>query len=162
MYFFRLMLSMGFGFRQRPGGLVAIAVVVGVIQAAFWWFSPWAARAYADAVGLPMRDYGAGIPEMPALIPICLVAVAAIMEGLLAWRRSARWMPAVAGGVGALLVAICAPFQDALVYGKHLAPTTSIVATGVAAGLLGLLGGFLGRRFGAMLRLLHVQEAVAK
>ena len=146
------------GQHGRPGGALLIAAGLGVIQAVFWWFSPWAAHAYADAVGLPVRDYVNGVPEMPSLMPMCLVAVALIIESLLAWGRSARWTPAVVGAVGALIVAACAPFQSALLYGKHVSSTMSIVATSVAGAVLGLLAGFLGWRFGRMLRLLSPAE----
>jgi hypothetical protein len=125
-----------------------------VIQAVFWWFSPWAARAYADAVGLPVRDYVSGVPEMPSLMPMCLVAVAAIMEGLLVWQRQARWMPMLAAGIGSLIISACAPLQRAWVYDGWIPGFGQLVATSVAGAVLGLLAGFLGWRFGGMLRLL--------
>ncbi|WAL69324.1 hypothetical protein ORV05_16625 [Amycolatopsis cynarae] len=150
------------GFLGRPGGALVTAFGLAVIQAVFWWFSPWAARAYAGAVGLPVRDYVREIPEMPSLMPMCLLVVAAVVEGLLWWVRSRppamRWAAVLAGGAGALIVAVCAPFQSAWVTGRHLPEATPVLATAVAGAVLGLLAGFLGHRFGRMLRLLSPAE----
>jgi hypothetical protein len=153
-----LLVLMGAGFLRRPGGALAVAVVLAVIQAAFWWFSPWAARAYADLVGLPVRDYVSGVPEMPSLMPMCLVGVSVLLELLLhaALRRgrSAGRISLLAGGIGGLLVAACTPVQNIWVYSSHLPGATTMIATSVAGAALGVLGGFLGWRFGRMLQLL--------
>ncbi|WP_158887669.1 hypothetical protein [Amycolatopsis anabasis] len=154
-----LLVLLAAGLRARPGGALIAAAMLAVLQAVFWWFSPWAAHVYADAVGLPVRDYILGIPEMPSLFPMCLVPVAAVVE-LLLWnarRRGAppRWTPVLAGGIGGLLVAACAPVQSSWIYPmSHFPDAATMIATSVAGALLGLLAGFLGWRFGRMLRLL--------
>src|SRR5262249_2927148 len=65
---------------RRRGGALGVALVVAALQAVFWWFSPWASRVYADAVGLPLRDYVNGVAQLPMMIPMGLVVVAAVME----------------------------------------------------------------------------------
>jgi hypothetical protein len=51
-----LLLIIGAGILRRSGAAIAIAAVLGTMQAFLWWFSPWAAHAYATASGLPLRD----------------------------------------------------------------------------------------------------------
>ncbi|CAM3555255.1 hypothetical protein KIPE111705_14010 [Kibdelosporangium persicum] len=141
-----LILLMGAGAVGRRGGALAVAAVVAVLQAVFWWFSPWAAEVYADATGLPVRDYVDGVPALPSMIPMCLLIVAVAVELL-------RKLPAaVAGAVGGLIVTVCAPLQTSLVYGASLPDTTPYVFTVLLGTVFGALAGLLGRRFGQMLR----------
>jgi hypothetical protein len=159
-----LLVLIGAGFRGRSGGAVSVAASLAVIQALFWWFSPWAARAYAGLVGLPLRDYATTTPVMPALMPMCLIAVAALVEVLL-WAGRRRSLPTgavalVSGGVAGLLIALCAPVQNAWVNSLPLVDTGTIVCTGVAGAVLGVAAGFLGHRFGGALRLLAPAKEV--
>ena len=142
----------------RPGGALAVAVVVAAVQAVFWWFDPWAARAYADAVGLPVRDYTSGIPVVPSFLPMSLVLVALVVEA--ARRLSVNRAAAVlAGAVGAALVAVGTPIQNAWVLGLRFPPLAPVLATTVVAAVFGLLAGFLGWRLGVMLRVLDAQRS---
>lgn len=127
-------------------GVLATAGAVLALQLVFWWFAPWAARAYADAVGLAVRDYTDGIPVTPALVPFCLVPVALLMA-------AAHRAPLVAGGLAGLVITGCAPPQRMWLYDAPGPDPVVLVATCVAGTVLGLLGGYLGARFGAMLRL---------
>ncbi|ALG07867.1 hypothetical protein [Kibdelosporangium phytohabitans] len=141
-----LLLTMAAGVITRRGGALAVAVAVGLIQAVFWWFSPWAARVYADAVGLPVRDYIDGVPSLPALIPMSLIIVAAAIELL-------RKVPAaITGAVGGLIITLTVPLQNAWVYGGSMPPTDAYLATAAVGAIVGALAGMLGRRFGQMLR----------
>ncbi|WP_326567876.1 hypothetical protein VSH64_39650 [Amycolatopsis rhabdoformis] len=153
-----LLVFTGAGFLRRPGGAVATAAILAVIQGVFWWFSPWAARWYADLVGLPVRDYVSGVPDMPALMPMALLPVAALVEGYLLIARRRGWQPGrvsvLAGGLAGLLVGATLPLQRGWVYSGHVGDFGSVIATGLVAGVLGLAGGFAGWRFGGMLRLL--------
>jgi len=133
---------------DRRGGALAVGVTVAVLQAVFWWFSPWAAEVYADATGLPLRDYTDGIPAVPNMVPMCLIAVAVAVELL---RRLPVW---VSGAVGAALIAACAPLQRLLTYGAPFHVNGRYLATIVVAAAFGALAALLGRRFGHMLRLL--------
>jgi hypothetical protein len=161
-FFAVLLVLMGAAFLRRPGGAVAVAAILAAIQGLFWWFSPWAARAYADLVGLPVRDYVAGVPVMPALMPICLVLVAALIEPLLRvglrTGGSGGRISLPAGGIAGLLVAVCQPLQRAWVYSTAAPAASTVIATGVAGAAFGVLAGFLGWRFGGMLRLLIPAE----
>jgi hypothetical protein len=136
---------------SRRGGALAVAVVVAVIQGVFWWFSPWAAEVYANAIGLPLRDYADGIPALPNMIPMCLIIVAVAVELL------HKLPAAVVGAVGGMIVTLCAPLQNVLVYGSDLPRTSSYVTTVIVGTIFGALAGLLGRRFGQMLR--HLKPA---
>lgn len=154
-----LLVAVGASFLGRPGGAVGTAALVAVVQGVFWWFSPWAAKAYADLVDLPLRDAISGVPEMPSLTPLALLPVAALMElGYLAGRRRgwrASRVSAVVGGIAGALLGLSLPVQRTLLYtGAHLPPSWWLATTAVVSGLFGLLGGFAGWRFGGMLRLL--------
>ncbi|MFE4459473.1 hypothetical protein ACFROC_19125 [Nocardia tengchongensis] len=169
-----LMLIAGAGFTRW--GATVTAVFGSATQAAFWWFAPWAARAYADFVDLPMREHIRGIPSTPALIPFILIPVGIVIDLLV--RRSgsggtARWLPALAGAVGGAIIAGANPVQGVLIYearfhlsalfhNAHFGTASVIIATTIAAALFGALAGFLGWRFGEMLRLTAPsQEAIA-
>ncbi|ONF67024.1 hypothetical protein [Amycolatopsis keratiniphila] len=151
-----LLVSAGAGFWGRPGGAVRVAAALAVIQAITWWFSPWAAEAYASAVGLPMRDYIDGVPAMPSMMPMALLPIAAVLEAvyLLSRRWPAGRVSVPAGVIGGLLVGASMPIQNAIVYGSDQMPWAVVFATGAAGAVVGLLGGFAGWRFGGMLRLL--------
>jgi hypothetical protein len=153
-----LLLNVGAGFLRRPGGALAVAAGAAALQGVFWWFSLWAAHAYADLVGLPLRDKVSGVPQLPSLIPMVLVPVAVLLEVLYLVARRQNWSPGrvsvLAGGFGALVVGIVQPLQRSWLFPIPAPPMTYLLVTGVVAGLLGLLGGFAGWRFGGMLRLL--------
>ncbi|WP_405136178.1 hypothetical protein [Nocardia sp. NBC_01388] len=138
----------------RKGGATITALVAAAMQGVFWWFAPWAARAYADFVELPMREHIRGIPATPALIPLCLIPVGIVVDLVL--RRSGhtvRLLPALAGAIGGAIVALCAPWQNILIYGGSLPVTATIIGTTVFGAIFGGLAGFLGWRFGDMLHL---------
>lgn len=141
-----LILMMGAGALTRRGGALAVALVVAALQGVFWWFSPWAARVYADATGLPVRDYVDGVPALPSMIPMSLLIVAVAVELL-------RKLPAVvSGAVAGLIISACGPLQDMLVYDASLPRTSTYIITVVIGTVFGALAGMLGKRFGQMLR----------
>jgi hypothetical protein len=133
----------------RPGIAVGTAAALLAMQGILWVFTPWAAVTYADAVGLPLRDGMGGEPPLiPSGIPLAGIVAAAAIE--LLFKRGG---PAVAGGVAGLIIGSTFVVQrDVLGYAP---PVTAVelIATTIAGGLLGVLGGFLGARFGATLRL---------
>ncbi|HEX8867114.1 MAG TPA: hypothetical protein VF821_15760 [Lentzea sp.] len=133
---------------NRRGGTLAVGVGVAVLQAVFWWFSPWAAEAYASATGLPLRDYTDGIPGMPNMIPMCLILVAVVVELM---HKLPVWIP---GAVGGAMIAACAPLQRVITYGAPFHANGRYFATIVLAAAFGALAALLGRRFGHMLRTL--------
>lgn len=139
---------------NRPGGAIGVAAVVVATQAVMWWFAPWAAETYAGAIGLPMRDYLEGVPRLPAMIPMTLIVAGGLVEIA---RRWPGWLTGAACGV---VLGLCVPLQRAWLYDTGM--ESSGVLIGAAAGLVfGALAGFLGARFGEMLRQLAPKEAVS-
>jgi hypothetical protein len=159
IFFSSLLLIIGAGILRRPGAAIAIAVVLGVLQAFLWWFSPWAAVTYAASVGLPLRD---GLtpqpPDLPSAMPMFLILAAVGVE-ILFWLIRSRGLDArkvllLIGALAGLIVAVTLPLQQTLVD-----PTASfgIAAIGIVAAVglvFGVLAGFLGGRFIPMLRAL--------
>ncbi len=145
-FFSVMILFMGAYVLNRRGGALAVGVGVAALQAVFWWFSPWATEVYADATGLPLRDYADGIPGLPNMIPMSLVLVAVAVELL---RTLPAWVP---GAVGGVIITALAPVQRILVQGGNFPNAERYVATVIAGAVLGALAGMLGRRFGQMLR----------
>ncbi|WP_188316612.1 hypothetical protein [Solihabitans fulvus] len=141
---------------RRPGATLVIGAVLGALQGILWLFSPWAASAYAVAVGLPLRDNVRSLPAFPSRIPLFLLVGAVAVE-LVLWlarRRgwSPRWVLPVAGGAAGVLLAGLTPVQAQLMVGFSGTALRVFVATTVAGGAFGALAGFLGWRFGIMTR----------
>ena len=136
-----------------PGGAVAVAAAVAVWQGFSWWFSPWAARRYADQVGLPVRDYVDGVPEMPALLPLVLLPVAVVVEGVWwALRSDVERAGVAAGAVAGLLIAAAAPVQDALLDQGPLPGLGEYLVTVLVGGVAGVVAGVTAVRLGGLLR----------
>ncbi|MGI5499921.1 hypothetical protein [Lentzea sp. CA-135723] len=145
-FFSVMILFMGAYVLNRRGGAIAVGVVVAVLQAVFWWFSPWATELYADATGLPLRDYVDGVPGLPNMIPMSLLLVAVAVELL---RGLPAWIVGVVGGV---IITALSPVQRMITYGAGFPAAERYIATVVAGAVFGALAGMLGRRFGHMLR----------
>jgi hypothetical protein len=143
------------------GGAIAIAATLGALQAFLWWFSPWAALAYANHVGLPLRGGNVDTtPYLPSLIPMFLGLAAVVVEAavwLAHWRRIpfGRLMLPV-GAVSGLIVGVSTIWQLNLTSGgmgggEGGASSEELLLALFGVGL-GLLAGYLGTRFGTMLR----------
>jgi hypothetical protein len=135
------------------GSAVRIAVVLGVLQAALWWFAPWATRAYADSVGLPLRDGLADkAPEFPVAIPMFLLVAAVAVEFLFERGRAGqlgdRKLVVLSGLITGLVVGAGLGLQMSLFAGD----SDEIVALSVLGLLLGPLAAYLGTRFAVLLR----------
>jgi len=159
IFFSSLLLIIGAGILRRPGGAIAIAAALGILQAFLWWFSPWAAVTYAAAVRLPLRD---GLtpqpPDLPSAIPMFLLVAAAVVEGLFWMIRTrdlnARKVMPLVGGVTGLIVADTLPLQQVLTDPTASFTAGTIAVIGIAGILFGVLAGFLAARFITMLRAL--------
>jgi hypothetical protein len=144
---------------RRPGAAIAIAVVLGALQAILWWFSPWAAHTYASSVGLPLRDgLSSQPPTVPSGIPMFLIVAAVAVEVLLWLTRTrdlnARRVMLLAGTVTGLIVAASLPLQTSLTDPTSPMSTHDTVVL-IALGLpLGALAGYLSGPFTIMLRAL--------
>ncbi|HEV7963922.1 MAG TPA: hypothetical protein VGP57_15405 [Actinoplanes sp.] len=155
--FLVVLLMFGRAVFGRPGAAVAIAVVLGAMQAALWWFAPWSAKAYASFVGLPLRDaLGNRPPELPSHIPMFMIGVALAVEGvlILGGRRgwSVRWMPQIAGAVGGLILVESFLVQFTLVNGDPAPGASTVLLGGILGLLFGALGGFLAWRLAGILK----------
>ncbi|MGW4845302.1 hypothetical protein [Nocardia brasiliensis] len=156
LFFGPLLLVLGAAVLARPGAALAIAVALGVLQGILWWFSPWAAEAYADSIGLPLRDgLGSRPPSLPAIMPMFLLLAAAGIEALF-WSVRTRGFDAskvvvLAGGFAGLVVGVTFPLQLQFIhFFSGVGPGDVLIST--ALGLpLGLLAGFLAGRFVRML-----------
>ena len=159
VFFSPLLLLIGAGVLQRVGAAVAIAVTLGTLQAALWWFSPWAAKVYAASVGLPLRD---GLipspPRLPSGAPMFLIVAAVAVEVLLWLSRTrgldARKMMLLAGVLTGLIVGLTLPVQQSLTDPTSPLSSIDVVILGVLGMPLGALAGFLAARFTVMLHAL--------
>lgn len=147
------------------GGAIGMAVVLGAIQAVLWWFSSWATVAYAAGVGLPLRDnVESRSPELPSLIPMFLIVAALAVEAAV-WLSHTRrihfgrlMLPL--GALAGLIVGVTFALQLSLTNGKQ--PSSILILVLAISGLvLGVPAGFLGTRFGAMLRTADTARKVA-
>jgi len=157
IFFSALLLIVGTGILRRPGAAVAIAVVLGILQAVLWWFSPWAAQTYAAAVGLPLRDgLSPQPPDLPGAMPMFLVVAAIAVEALF-WLVRSRQLNAgkivlAAGGATGAIVAGSLPIQLGLTDPSSGVSLTLAALLAVVGIPLGVLAGFLAGRFTVMLR----------
>jgi hypothetical protein len=152
-------LTLGAGVLRRPGSALLVAAAIGALQALTWWFSVWATRDYADALGLPFRDafaLAAPPPTLPSLTPMFLVIGALVVE-VVRWRsgtaaRPSRRASVLAGGGAGLLVGATLPLQFSLM-GALPGPVdvSAMAILGLTGAVAGVLGGFLGRQFTVML-----------
>jgi hypothetical protein len=155
-----LLLLMAAAFFRRPGPALLVAVSVAVVQGALWLFTPWATEVYADATGLPMREFPAPAPVMPSWIPMSVVVAALVIEAGLALARARHWPARVAttlcGALAATVLAALVPLQRALLFDFPLPPFADVVlylVPGCVAALaFGALAGIVAWRFGLVLR----------
>ncbi|WP_433715373.1 hypothetical protein ACQP2U_15965 [Nocardia sp. CA-084685] len=151
-----MLLTLGAALLARAGAAIAIAVSLGAMQAFLWWFSPWAAKVYASAIGLPLRDGLTGRPPgLPAMMPMFLIIAAVAVEGLFWLARTrgldARKIVLVAGAVTGVIIGMTFPLQLNLVRATSHIALGDIVTITLLGIPLGLLAGFLGGRFTTML-----------
>lgn len=131
----------------RPGAALATAGALLAMQAVLWVFTPWAAMSYAAAVGLPLRDgLGGEAPFIPAGIPLAGLLAAVAIELLV--KRG----PLLAGAISGLILGSTFVLQRSWLHFGPPVTASSLIATSIAGCLLGLLGAYLGTRFGSMIR----------
>ncbi|ORA58140.1 hypothetical protein [Mycobacteroides franklinii] len=144
------------GVVRSPVAPFGVALIMGAVQAVFWWFSPWAAREYAAAVGLPLRDdLWGGAPTIPAMMPTFLVVFAALAAGLLYLAEDRAWQRRPMTLIGAILGSVAGMgyvLQGALLYRQGTETVSSYITVGLIGLVLGALAGFLAQRIALMLR----------
>ncbi|WP_245402131.1 hypothetical protein [Nocardia albiluteola] len=154
-----MLLIMGAVMIGRAGAALAIGLAMSAAQGLLWWFSPWAAHVYAAAVGLPLRD---GLlpfpPSFPSIMPMFLIVAAVAVEALFWVARTRASKPMrtllVTGLVSGVILGAGLPLQMILTDPVSHLPASSFLTIVVLGIPFGLLAGFLGGRFAAMLRTL--------
>jgi hypothetical protein len=155
IFFSPLLLIVGAGILRRPGSAIAIAAVLGILQAFLWWFSPWAAEVYAAASGLPLRD---GLtpepPQLPGAIPMFFIVAAVAVEAVFRLTRTrgrnAHKMMLLAGTLAGFIIGATVPLQRNMIVPTSNIPMTLVAVLAIVGALLGILAGFLASRFIAM------------
>ncbi|MEW9533782.1 hypothetical protein [Microbispora sp. NPDC049125] len=145
---------------------LSIAAVLGVMQLFVWWFSPWAAKVYADYVGLPLRDNLRDMPpQVPAGMPMFLLAAALVMEALLWLGRGRGWpvrlLPQLTGAAGGVVLGLSMLVQASMLrggagggpMGRSATSATTVLAVAILGLAFGALAGYLAARFAVLLRL---------
>jgi hypothetical protein len=154
-----LLLLVGAGILQHRGAALAIAVALALLQAALWWFSPWAARTYAASEGLPLRDgLTPQAPEVPSAAPMLTIVAAVIVE-VLFWLSRTRGLNAknimlLAGTLSGLVVGATLPVQQSFTDDREGATMAAVLQLGTLGIVIGALAGFLAARFTVMLAVL--------
>jgi hypothetical protein len=159
IFFSSILLITGAGILRRPGAAVAIAAVLGALQAFLWWFSPWAAHTYAAASGLPLRDgLTPAPPDLPSAMPMFLTVAAVAVEVLFWLIRTrdlnARRVLLLIGAVTGLIVAVTLPLQQILTSPTASFSVATVALIGIVGTLFGVLAGFVSARFIPMLHAL--------
>lgn len=140
----------------RPGGALAVAVVFGVLQWTLWPYSLWAARAYAAASGLPLRDGLTGEPPvLPASMPAFLLLAALIIELAVAASRRAGRIRArtfvVPGAAAGTTLGVTILLQGTLFDPTETVPLVLYGLAAATGALFGALSGYLGARLAVIL-----------
>lgn len=154
-FFGTLMLVLGAQLLRSNRAPVLIGLGVAVAQAVLWFVSPWASHAYADSVGLPLRDGVAGdLPRFPMKWPMLFVVAAVVVAVLLARLGSDRWRAPVAGAAGGLIIGSAQLGQEALL-GElgpaHFPGAGELVTIAAVGALVGALAGFFATRLATLL-----------
>ncbi|MFE7977158.1 hypothetical protein [Streptomyces shenzhenensis] len=154
--FSTLLLIVGMFTIGRRGAALVTAAALGIMQAALWWFSPWAAHVYADASGLPLRDNLKNEPpDLPAEIPMFMLLAALVITALLWLSKKQGWSgriaPQIMGAGGGAVVGLSLPVQSALLDGSSLDPADLLTMT-ITGLVTGVLAGYLAARLAVLLR----------
>lgn len=144
------------GTTRGAGWLLAYALAYVAVQAILFVFAPWATRTYADALGLPLRDYATEQSAIASAMPVTFPVVLAIGAGViwLARKRNAR-PGIVLAGLGGATTAL-----TMLLVG-FLGSEGNVWLNLLAGGLVGAGMTWLGWHSAALLRRLAPREVVA-
>lgn len=95
----------------RDAGVIALSALMFVAMLSVnWFFAPAATSAYADALGLQIRDYAIGVPLIPITLPFGYPVAALVVAGGMALARrrgiSPRGAMPVLGGLAGGVIAL--------------------------------------------------------
>ena len=151
---------------RLPGAATIAAALFLLLQGVSWVVVPWITRAYAESIGLFLRDTTSNEPVVPGMLPGFLLVAAIAVDGVV-WAFRRNGLPVslgvpLAGAVAALALNLLQPVPP--IYG-HVHGVSGEIAAQIAAmmaatrlptlllsPLLGALAGWFGWRLGVVLR----------
>jgi hypothetical protein len=141
---------------KRSGSMLALAAAFGMLQAILWPWSTWAAHAYADSSGLPLRDGLTGEPpSLPSSLPLFVVVAALCLELAFAVARQRRLGQTTAfmlgGSAAGIVVSVTLLLQTVLFDPTESILTDQYISAGITGLVLGAVSGFLGARLAVLL-----------
>lgn len=138
---------------RRPGAATLTGVVFTVLLVVGGAFPAWATPAYAEFLGLVLRDNAVRFPLMVALLPkgAALAGVLVDLVLAVARRRGAgvRVGVTLAAGVG---VAALTGVEVLVLEATGMLPVVGPAATVLAAGVVGAAAGWAGWKLGVVAR----------
>lgn len=144
------------GVTRGTGWLLACALLFVALQATIFVFSPWATRVYADALGLPLRDYALQQSAIAMAMPVTFPFVLAIGAGVIWFARRRDLRPSlVIAALGVLSTA------TTMLLVALFEPGTNLPLSLVTGAVLGAGMGWFGWHCAALLRRLAPREVAA-
>ncbi|MDX3102029.1 hypothetical protein [Nonomuraea angiospora] len=146
-----LILSLVVGLARSWHWPAATGLTFVLVQGGLSLFAPAATRWYAEAIGQPMRDYAANLPQALIGFPATYPLVALLAGAMTAWavRRGVHpgWIAVAAGALAGVNTAL---FYGGIGIMEMNLPVTLLAATalGTVMGSLGWQCAVLLRRFG--------------
>lgn len=140
---------------RRPGAATLTGLAFSLLMAGGWAFSSWATPAYADTLGLFVRDGAFGFPRILGVLPRFVLPAALTIDLALALARR-RAMPVRRGvmlgaGFGSLLLLVPEVVWPRGVVLEPLS-TVAAVASVLTGALFGAVAGWGGWKLGVVLR----------
>ena len=93
---------------RQPAMAFWVAAAFTLFRWAFWFLFPVITKAYADSLGLSLRDFNDGTPQIPLLMPIMAPVSGLVMTGLMVLGQARGWRPQpvmlAAGAVSGVLL----------------------------------------------------------
>lgn len=152
-----LFLGIVAGTTRGVGWLLACAGAFVAVQGTMFVFAPWATRAYADVVGLPLRDYATEQSAVASAMPITFPVVLAISAGVIWFARRAGARPgvvlAILGGATTALT---------MLLFMLLAPEGDLVPNVLVGAVVGAALTWLGWHASALLRRLAPRDVLER
>lgn len=138
---------------RRPGAATLTGVAFTVLLVAGGMFPAWATPAYAESLGLMLRDDAVRFPLMIALLPKGTLLAGILVDLVLAVarRRGARVrvsVPLAAGAGVAALIGV----EVLVLETTGMLPVTGPAVTVPAAGVVGAAAGWAGWKLGVVAR----------
>lgn len=149
-----VLLMVAASLRRRAGMVTLTTGFFTLLAAGGWLFSSWATSRYAESLGLYVRDNAVGFPIVAAVLPLVLLPVGIAIDLLLVVARRRAWPVRrgvmLAAGVGMFLLVALEGIANRGIYFAGTPDAPSLLATAVAAGLVGAVTGWVGWQLGVV------------